>query len=396
MFLLGKNSRNLLRMGRYSASVDLLECNLREFRVPDEGDRARWWRGPMPELRRLFTIDDKHPLELGVPSKADRVRSDEVLCTIVSRRLPDGAFCLAVLDSGTSFHIPSPTYSFFLFAQETEDYVRSGKLTRAQGKAVVAQYGCELCGRYSLDATYSDTEAKAHTGTNEAADSVAVAGVDSYAGADSDEYFDAGADAHFDGVAPATTAKEIIDFCAEMKNCPGAPFARACAKLVLDLSGSPKETEHAIMLAFARRDGGAGLGRVALNDLIKLTPEEKAVFHYADMHPDLQVRDLDLYIEHLGKPHENGANYLRDSGREQDYAAIDVSMFTTTKLDFSNAAEYDKFLQRVASGLRHHRKSATTKAGKRLRKDLGDEDMTARRWELFNALEDGFYREYRA
>lgn len=358
-YLVGATSFMFLRIARYSKIPRVDQCDACMVQVPEERPHAQWWRELVEEVDNYLKVDVNNPIELAIPSASDRVRTRCIDCSVVSRSLPKGAFLRLELETGTSIQIQSPEYSFVWLAHMLDLAVKDGQVSRAAARAIVVQYGCELCGTYAPDAnpTYIP-------GTNPDADST--------------HYF----------LEPATSAAKLCQWCQDAKGVPGVVFARSCAKRVVDLSGSPMETRHAVILSFPCALGGVDLGEPLMNQEPTVGKSKKSVFHQWPFRPDLQWPAYDLYVEHLGGKHGMSEQYLEDSMREQDYASFGALMFTTTLQDFETANDYDNFLRRLAAGLSTRLTEDADRAAKRIRMAIDDRELRSTRWNVFDALAD--------
>lgn len=349
-YLVGETACYMLRLARHMGEIYTEECEVMMTKVPEEGARVQWWREAIDEVGVYLDVDEKNPLHLGVPSLDDWIYSDRIACSIVSGVQPSGAWVRMVLETGTSLLVQSPEYSFVWFAGQMQLAAKRKDVTRAQARALVCQYGFELCGSYALDG--KDFTQKAHYNLKK----------------------------------PATTAESLRGWCKKAAGMRGAGFAASCAKYVLDGSGSPGETKHAILLSFPPSYGGFCLAKPLLNEEPPATPEEQRLFHFWPIHPDLQVRELDLYIEHLGEKHGESEQYQKDSMREQDFASMGVAFFTTTALDFETIEDYEKFLRRVAGGLSRRRSRRARRAAEWLVETLHDKSAGNARSDVLKVL----------
>ena len=346
-YVAGRHARSLLRRARYSAWPRLHACMDVAARTP-EGERPQWWRPAVTMLRPYVDMDAKSPLELYVAGQGSRVRAELASGSACPPHLPRGAFVFAELPGDVgSVRIESPALSFARFAQEVVEEESAGGIDAVQTRALLLDYGYELCGSYARDAL-APLESECH-------------------------YF----------LNPTTTSRDLSAWCGSLYRYRHKRRAEACAREVLEGSASPMETLHAIVLSSGPEKGGMALGRPLLNEQLRVGPAERWVLHRHSMRPDLFFPELNLAIEHLGGKHGSGAAYEEDAAREQVYAALDIALFTTTRRDMETPQNYDLFLRRLIHRLGKERGRSLER---RLLERLNDPLVTRARWEMVDIL----------
>ena len=334
-------------MARYGAWPHLHACMDATARLP-EGERPQWWRSAVAMLSPHVDIDARSPLELYVTGQESRVRAKLASGCVCPLHLPRGAFVFAELPGDVgSVRIESPALSFARFAQEVAEEELAGGIDVTQTRALLLDYGCELCGSYARDA-------RAPLG-NEC------------------HYF----------LHPVTTSRDLSAWCGALRRYRHQRRAEACALEVIEGSASPMETLHAIVLSSSPEKGGMGLGRPLLNQQLQLGSAERWVLHRSSMRPDLFFPDLNLAIEHLGGKHGSGVAYEEDAAREQVYAALDIALFTTTRRDMETPRNYDLFLRRLIHRLGRERSRSLERE---LLERLDDPLVSRARWGMVEIL----------
>lgn len=308
IFISNISSVSLLRCARTSRALRLEECLDRTV-TSDIPPYKHWWHQEMEDLRQLLAIDMRHPLHIHVPCERQRVRSQLVESDILSTVLPRHSFLLAVMTSdGTSVRIDSGALSLVQFAHDLQQAERQGRLDRRQSRAMLIDFGMELCGSYSR----CDGESTCH-------------------------FF----------LPPLTTADELQRWSAEARGLRGLTLARYGSRCIMNGSASPMETLHAIMLSSPPELGGLGLGEPLLNMPLCLDDTDRGLMSRRSMRPDLFFPDLGIAIEHQGRSHRSAAQYMEDASRSQMYAALGISVLATSAQDVRGPEAYERFLRRL-------------------------------------------------
>jgi hypothetical protein len=290
----------------------------------------------------------RSPLELYVAGRGPRVRAELASGHACPLHLLRGAFVFAELPGTVgSVRIESPTLSFARFAQEVVEEELAGGIDVVQARALLLDYGYELCGSYARDAL-APLKVECH-------------------------YF----------LNPTITPRDLSAWCGALYRYRHKRRAEACALEVLEGSASPMETLHAIVLSSGPERGGMALGRPLLNEQLRVDPAERWALNCPSMRPDLFFPELNLAIEHLGRKHGSGVAYEEDAAREQVYAALGIALFTTTRRDMETPRSYDLFLRRLIHRLGKERGRSLER---KLLERLNDPVVTRARWEMVDIL----------
>lgn len=227
----------------------------------DRYDRIKL-RPPRPWVRERFSLREftpdvwqwespskTLPLDVLVPTSADRIRMPTVKSYVCKQLLPPEA--IMCLDSVASVVCPE-----LLFIQ----------MAPRMSLAAAVMLGHELCGHYSRDPE--------------------------------DPLF---GDVTMD-VAPATSVGRIATFIDNMKGLHGAKQARGVLRYVCDNALSAPESVLATMGALPSFESAYGLGAVTLNDRVNVADEDELQAR-RNRYPDLLFSFASVGINYDGQDH---------------------------------------------------------------------------------------------
>ena len=353
-YLAAQTSCALVRLARRSLWPRLGPCARRRVTF-DHEPRSYWWRDVIDELSPYVAVDSRHPLRVLVPTEARRSVSTLVDTIICSRNLPADSFLAMELEGSDHLYaLESPGLSFLRMAQRLEratHKVGHHALSPLQARALLLDYGCELCGTYARDPK--------------------------------DPWY--GPCAY--RLKPLATPTEILAFCQapELARTRGIALARACAEAIPAMAASPAETLLDIFFTTSPKLGGMGLPNleVLVNATLPLSPRERSLVHRTPLTPDLRFPGLGLVIEHQGSGHADPDQYREDASRIQDFGALGLSVFATSQSDLQTPAAFEAFLQRLVTWIAHEHGRAVAAPYQAI---LGDVHYRSARSDLVSTL----------
>ena len=241
--------------------------------APDPSPQQRWTRRALP-LERL-ALDEPptgdRPLEIVVPSPADRPKGSFFSCTVRSS-LPSGSFvCLR-----DGLFVPCPELLFL-------------ELAEVMDPKVLALLGYELCGTFSRDPR--DPR---------------------------------GGDPVY-GISPVTSVEKIAAYLDSLGWRRSALLAGHALRRVADNAWSPPEAVIALMARLPVNDLGYELGEVALNVRHGTSPELVALGCRDSRVPDIEVVGTRIGFNYDSRLHldlESVASAARDGDARAAMRAV--------------------------------------------------------------------------
>ncbi|MBQ9004885.1 MAG: hypothetical protein IJ092_00780 [Atopobiaceae bacterium] len=136
--LCGLSALSVLRELRKRRTLDISHARRVNLSAPLLAEKGKKPRKAIAQFLEGYSciegFSPKHPLHIAVPSPKDRPRVKDVVCTVYSGGLPDGAF----IDIGNGLAMSSPELLFI-------------ELANVMSSEVHLLLGMELCGTYARD-----------------------------------------------------------------------------------------------------------------------------------------------------------------------------------------------------------------------------------------------------
>lgn len=184
---------------------------------------------------------------------------------------------------------------------------------------------------------------------------------------------------------PVTSASSIRSFATRATRVEGAASARRASRWLAEGSASPMESIVCLLLSLPCAVGGYGLGTPTLNPPITIRSASGYKKRYPDLYWENKQGGRAVDVEYQSDfAHIGVLPLYRDSKRQTELTVGNVTVLPLTKLQVTNADEFDEFARGLARLL-----------GKRLRLNSG---WSSRRYdlraELFASFGKGNSREF--
>ena len=304
LYLCGSSALDLMR---YLRSVN-------DGEIPGKPTRPRSLGGAVCRNAHLNALNDDAQRMLAhvrgkvhalVPSAELKTETSQLVTHVWSHPVPANAF----INLGNGISISSPQFLFLQLAPHLS-YVD------------LIMVGLELCGFYSL---WKYPRARPGVTVE-------------------DEFKEATYN-----LQPATSAQRIADFVGRMKGERGALKARAVLKYLLDFSASPMESAVYLLLCFPRSMGGWGLPKPIFNARVTVTTSTTHETRYPDLYWQLRGLDVEYQSDYA---HSGEWSRYRDSIREVELEAEDISVLPLTRLQLMDPEEFIAFATSVRRKLK--------------------------------------------
>lgn len=264
----------------------------------------RYWRGMGSSLQAMH-VDSQGNLsdlfgtgkmELVVDSDNQRTDREHFSYHVCTQRIPQRSYRRV----GVGLYVAQPELCFLQMAT---------KLSLVG----LVQLGMEMCGSYRLD----------------------------------------GDNGFVSACQPLMSKESLLRFLADAKGCYGVEKARRAARLIVEGSASPRETQTCIRLCLPLRYGGYSLPSPVMNGLMELTREQQRLSNRSRLYGDLYWPERNVLLEYNGEQfHASREQMARDAIRANAVSAQDVRMFTVTAGVYGNSIAFDALAREVQRALR--------------------------------------------
>lgn len=259
-----------------------------------------------PTFRKLIRenpgIPLSLPLDILVPTRNDRRRTNAAFLRFAGNQIPDGSVCpllglrLAGGNEVIEPFIVSPELCFL-------------EMARFLDEIQLAELGYEFCGEYSVHFDDRGTLLKR---------------------------------------VPITTASKLGEYAYRAKGMHGAKKARRVSGWIVDGSFSPRESQLALMLTLPRAKGGLGLPFPQMNASIKVPVEVSRILGYNTLRPDLYWPEANAAIEYDSTAWHSSAERLENDARRRNaYKMIGMNVFVITNGQYSDFRALQSIFQQV-------------------------------------------------
>ena len=225
-----------------------------------------------------------------------------------SHLFPEALPNRCLFNLGEGLLVASPELCFFQLASELSF-------------AKLVQLGYELCGTYSLPMR----------------DDYAKQGVESIE------------DAAYNH-SPLTTKKRLSAFVAQMSGRHGYKRASRALTYVIEASGSPMETNLAILLTLPSSQGGYGLPLPEMNKRVETKKSVKKNMNKNYYKCDLSWSNANVVAEYDSTQYHNSSDKIgEDSIRRTDLALNGVEVISVTNRQINSTVEFEKIARQIAA-----------------------------------------------
>lgn len=327
IFLNDKSSLQFIRSAYRRDDVSLIPANARwpqQLELPT----VKFSRLKMPETLALLKVPEQRSLGLLVPSKASRVRSQGIECSVCSRPRGDVPFLQLVSSNPTNASrlVPKHGRVFLLspgniilgMAHRLRHLQSAGSLTHKQALLLIVKLILELCGTFSHDPLSPNCGPVAYK------------------------------------TQPLTNVSQLQELFEQSGHEHGLALAREAAKLSYDLSGSPQESFLGPALFFDGRFGGLDLCSFVANKPLDLSHDEHRAIAWRIITPDFQLVGYRSVVEYLGEVHSEGDNPDIDHVRSLDYQTLGWREFAFWYKDVCNRQAFMTSAARLVSVLEQY------------------------------------------
>lgn len=327
----GSQAIRLVRMAREGSEITAVPCDERltpiDTKIRHASDLC------MDKLLQRLRIRRHGPLELLVPNTASRRWANDLHTAVITPELPKNSFLelrpgrdakkRIVLPDATQVFVASPELQIIQMAQQLQEMVRHGKVSRYRAQLKILGFADECCGRYFRDADNPKS-----------------------------------GNLHYDNWDTCTrfaTPESIDLYIKSVRHIDGLGLTRSILRYIIDESGSLMETYLNHALTLPPRMAGFSMRKPLANKQLQADEKLLGQMKHQSIRPDLQWPEYRMLAEYLGdKEHAGKPARIEDKNRMQDYAIAQYVAFPLMFDDIKNAGALGRTATMLAEEFTRH------------------------------------------